>query len=225
MASVPPHQEDDPIRTRRSSDEIRQCGCPIGELGIKVAHDMNLHHAELWQWGLEHVELPTSETTAILDIGCGSGMLVKMISEQTQAARLCGLDHSSDMVMLSRKTCAELCNEGRAEFFTGSVSELPFADETFDLVTAFETIYFWPSIESDLREVWRVLQPGGTFLAVTESYDHPAFAERNQYCMDLAGGQTFTPKGITTLLETAGFKNINVDTIEEKNWMAVVAKK
>jgi ubiquinone/menaquinone biosynthesis C-methylase UbiE len=186
---------------------------------------MNRDHARLWQWGLEHVTLPVGKEAAILDVGCGSGLLLKKIGEQTPAARLCGLDHSSDMVTLSRQTCQELCVAGRAEFVTGSVSELPFADESFDLVTAFETIYFWPDIEGDLREVRRVLRPGGTFLAVVESYDDPAFAERNQFCMELAGGQVFTPEGISALLEAAGFTNVQIDTIQEKNWMTVVAKK
>ena len=223
MSNDPSHPEDIPINRRRCVEEMRQCGRPTGEMGIKVAHDMNDHHARLWQWGLEHVELPDNEKAAILDIGCGSGMLMKIVSERTRAAQLYGLDHSSDMVTLSRETCEEVCSEGRAEFVTGSVSQLPFDDAAFDLVTAFETIYFWPDMEGDLREVRRVLREGGVFLAVTESYDHPEFAERNQYCMEITGGQMFTPERIAAFLEEAGFKDIQMDTVEEKNWMAVMA--
>ena len=225
MSNNPSNPEEVPIHLRRRADEIRQCGRPTGEVGIKVAQEMNYHHAKLWQWGIDHVELPQEETAAILDVGCGSGMLIKTVSEQCSAGRLCGLDHSSDMVTLSRETCQDLCDAGRAEFVAGSVSELPFADETFDLVTAFETVYFWPNIEGDLREVHRVLRPSGTFLAVCESYDAPEFAERNQFCMELAGGQVFTPEGFSALLESAGFKIVQLDIIEEKNWMTLVATK
>lgn len=225
MSNSQPNHKEVPIHLRRRADEIRQCGRPTGEVGIKVAEAMNHDHAKLWQWGLDHVELPKGKATAVLDVGCGSGMLIKKVAEQTDAGRLCGLDHSSDMITLSRETCEELCGSDRAEFFAGSVSELPFADETFDLVTAFETIYFWPNIESDLCEVRRVLRPEGTFLAVVESYDDPTFAERNEYCMELSGGKVFTPEGIYAIVEKAGFKNVQVDTIEEKNWMTIVATK
>ena len=44
-----------------------------------------------------------------------------------------------------------------------SVAELPFEAEQFDVVTAFETIYFWPELAQNFREVYRVLKPGGTF--------------------------------------------------------------
>lgn len=224
MTDPRPFHQQNPDDLRHRADEIRQCGRPTGELGLKVAEWMNQGHAELWQWGLEHVTLPDGERAAILDVGCGSGLLLKNVGQQTVTARLFGLDHSGDMVTLSRQTCDTLHRQGRAEFFVGSVSKLPFLDATFDLVTAFETIYFWPDIEGDLREVLRVLQPGGTFLAVTESYDNPTFAEKNRLCMELAGGQVFSPERITSLLESVGFIEICIDTIEEKNWMTVVAK-
>ena len=42
-----------------------------------------------------------------------------------------------------------------------SVAELPFEAEQFDVVTAFETVYFWPELAQNFREVYRVLKPGG----------------------------------------------------------------
>ena len=44
-----------------------------------------------------------------------------------------------------------------------SVAELPFEAEQFDVVTAFETVYFWPELAQNFREVYRVLKPGGVF--------------------------------------------------------------
>ena len=51
----------------------------------------------------------------------------------------------------------------------GNVANLPFEDNTFDIVTAFETVYFWPDIEKCFGEVKRVLKPGGIFLIGMES--------------------------------------------------------
>ncbi len=44
-----------------------------------------------------------------------------------------------------------------------SVAELPFKAEQFEVVTAFETVYFWPELTQNFREVYRVLKPGGDF--------------------------------------------------------------
>ena len=46
---------------------------------------------------------------------------------------------------------------------------MPFEDNTFDIITAFETVYFWPEIEKSFNEVKRILKPGGIFLIVLES--------------------------------------------------------
>ena len=59
--------------------------------------------------------------------------------------------------------------DGKVKVLEGNVAKLPFEDNTFDIVTAFETIYFWPDIEKCFGEVKRVLKPGGTFLIGMES--------------------------------------------------------
>jgi ubiquinone/menaquinone biosynthesis C-methylase UbiE len=48
------------------------------------------------------------------------------------------------------------------------VSQIPWEDGAFDLVTAFETVYFWPDFEGGLKEVRRVLKPGGTLFICNE---------------------------------------------------------
>jgi len=58
---------------------------------------------------------------------------------------------------------AQAIRESRCKVVEGSVAELPFGKDTFDMVTAFETIYFWPDIEHCFNEVKRVLKDGGVF--------------------------------------------------------------
>jgi ubiquinone/menaquinone biosynthesis C-methylase UbiE len=218
-----PEQRDitEELRTRKHM--IKQCGRPTGELGLEVAAKMNRDHATLWAWGLDQLAKLEEIDGPVLDIGCGSGKVVELLANRTTSKRLVGLDHSGDMVELSRKTCAEACDSGRAEFITGSVSKLPFDDDTFELITAFETIYFWPEIQNDLVEVRRVLKPGGQFLAVCEAYDDPQFAERNAYCMEVSGGQTFAPNELMQLAIEAGFDDVQTRTVPEKNWLLLLA--
>jgi SAM-dependent methyltransferase len=51
-----------------------------------------------------------------------------------------------------------------------SVSRPPFPDDKFDLVTAIETQYYWPSLQCDMKEILCVLKPGGPLMVVAESY-------------------------------------------------------
>lgn len=53
----------------------------------------------------------------------------------------------------------------------GSAEQLPYSDEMFDLVTAVETVYFWPNLPDCLQEVRRVLKPGGKFAIMVEVVD------------------------------------------------------
>ena len=63
----------------------------------------------------------------------------------------------------------KLIDNGKVEIHEDNVKDLPFEDDTFDIVTAFETVYFWPDIEKCFGEVKRVLKPGGIFLIGMES--------------------------------------------------------
>lgn len=85
------------------------------------------------------------------------------------AKKVYGIDYSIESVKLSREVNEKLIDNGKVEIHEGNVKDLPFEDDTFDIVTAFETVYFWPDIEKCFGEVKRVLKPGGTFLIGMES--------------------------------------------------------
>ena len=74
-----------------------------------------------------------------------------------------GIDYSAVSVEKARKVNAGAIAAGRCTVQQASVAELPFEAEQFDVVTAFETVYFWPDLAQNFREVYRVLKPGGTF--------------------------------------------------------------
>ena len=71
---------------------------------------------------------------------------------------------------MSRRKNAALIASGRVDIRKALVSQLPFDPGTFDLVTAFETHYYWPDLAASMREIRRVLKPGGTLMIVAESY-------------------------------------------------------
>jgi SAM-dependent methyltransferase len=104
---------------------------------------------------------------AVLDAGCGAGPLTAALRER--GATVTGLDISSEMIALARRRLGS-----DADLLVGDLSDpLPFADASFDLVTASLVLHYLEDWGPTLREFQRVLRPGGRLIA---SVDHPIVA-------------------------------------------------
>jgi len=121
-------------------------------------------------WALKSVTI--GHYDQILDIGCGGGANIARLLQRTLRGTVTGIDFSSVSVQKSTKVNAKAIQEGRCKVLEGNVANLPFDEGSFDTVTAFETIYFWPDIERCFNEVKKVLKPGGQFVIVNESDGH-----------------------------------------------------
>ena len=111
-----------------------------------------------------------------------------------------GIDYSSVSVAKSSKVNAKAIAEGRCKVQEASVVKLPFEESTFDLITAFETIYFWPDIEHCFGEVKRVLKPGGQFVIVNESDGSGPMDAKWESLIE--GMHTYKPEEIRLHLQT-----------------------
>ena len=156
-----------------------QCAHPQGRMGQAMLKFMNLCHAPLNKWGLGLVSFHDGMT--MLDIGCGGGATLKRLLERSKDAKVYGIDISEDSVAKAREVNKALLDK-QVFIQQGSASQLPYEDAKFDLVTAVETVYFWPDIESCFRQVFRVLKPGGLFLIVNESDGTDAMGEKWEKC-------------------------------------------
>jgi ubiquinone/menaquinone biosynthesis C-methylase UbiE len=190
-----------------------QGGNPSGLLGTLIGYLMNFVHGNIHSWGLQHITIPENYTC--LDIGCGGGKVVKILAEKAGTGKMYGLDHSEEMVRLSRRANRAFITEGIVEIHQGSVSALPYSDAYFDMVTAFETIQFWPNIPSDVMEIKRVLKPLGTFLIVNR---YPP--EQSKWSDFL---QLKSAKAYQDLLSVSGFHDIALDTTTKTGWIKVIA--
>ena len=202
---------------------LNQCRKPTGELGKFVVEDMNQSHYELTGWGLE--KLSIKEEGIILDIGCGGGRTVNRLANLSKNGKVYGIDYSLDCVSWASEFNKELIDEGRVCISNASVEKLPFDDEKFDIITAVETIYFWPDFLKNIKEVLRVLKPKGKFLVINEVYLSEKFKERNDEFLATGKMKIYSPEELKDLLVEAGYNNISVDVIEERNWLRVVAEK
>jgi ubiquinone/menaquinone biosynthesis C-methylase UbiE len=188
---------------------------------------MNRHHSKLTNWGLSHVTI--KKTDRILDIGCGGGRTIKKLAALASAGKVYGIDYSHDSVAAARRTNARWIDIGRVEIQLGSVSHLPYANDNFDLVTAVETHLFWPDLAEDMREIFRVLKPGGAFLIVSEIYKggkHIEGVRKKIFEKHLAARMNLlTPDEHRELLTRAGFSSVQIFKEHGKGWICCVGKK
>ena len=125
---------------------------PEGLLGRCMVGSMNRAHAALADWGLSC--LPETGPTEIAELGCGGGRNIRVLLRKYPAATVAALDYSEVSVEKARRVNRKGLQASRCRIIQGDVSCLPFEDGTFDLVTAFETVYFWPGPTESFREVY-----------------------------------------------------------------------
>ena len=140
---------------------------PVGLGGKIMVAMMNFGHSAMAEWGLHFLQ--PAPDAMVLDCGCGGGANIKTLLKRCPKGKVQGIDYSAVSVEKARKVNAGAIAEGRCNVQQASVAELPFEAEQFDVVTAFETVYFWPELAQNFREVYRVLKPGGTFFICNEA--------------------------------------------------------
>ena len=150
---------------------VNQARYPSGLFGKKFAKVMNKGHAALAEWGLSNTKLKVDMD--ILDVGCGGGANINNFTKVVTKGKVFGVDYSAASVEASKEVNKEFINSGRVEIHHCSVSELPFDENTFDLVSSFESYYFWPDLLNDLKEIYRVLKINGVLLLVNEGFELP----------------------------------------------------
>ncbi len=202
----------------------RQCRKPAGWLGRRLARTMNFTHGGVTAWGLEHVAIEPQ--WRILDVGCGGGQTLRRMADLATAGRVDGVDYAPASVDIARQTNADLIEAGRASVQQASVSKLPFADNSFDLATAVETHYYWPDLPNDVREVLRVLKPGGRFVLIAETYRGRRMDWLYGPAMRLLLRATYLSLDEhRALLTGAGFANVAVDARPARGWMCAMGHK
>ena len=140
---------------------------PVGFGGKIMVAMMNVGHSAVARWGLQF--LNAAPDAKGLDCGCGGGANIRRLLKKCPQGIVKGIDYSPVSVEKSKKVNEAAIAEGRCAVLQGSVADMVFADNWFDTITAFETVYFWPDLPRCFREVYRVLKPGGTFLICNES--------------------------------------------------------
>lgn len=192
---------------------------PTGSGGKIMIAAMNIGHRFLAGWGLEFLDI--NDGASILDCGCGGGANIKKLLGMNKSGRVNGVDYSEVSVAKARAVSRAEIAGGRCEIVRASVIELPFTDAAYDIVTAFETVYFWPDLWKSFGEIRRVLRNGGTFLICNECRDR---VKGKKWTDKITGMTIYDGNELKNTLEETGFRDIQIHE-NGRGWLCVTARK
>jgi len=184
---------------------MSQASKPTGFFGRIQAKAMARGHKEIYRKTLE-VMNPKKDDT-YLEIGFGSGVFINKY--MSHVSKIAGIDYSEDMVKLASNINRKLVESGKAEFKHGSASSLPWADNEFTIVTAIEVFFFINETEKTLKEIFRVLKPGGRVI-IEMGFNKDDGVDHKKYIKKM-GLKLYSGEEMKKLLQTAGFNDIVIN--------------
>jgi len=155
------------------------------------------------------------------------GRTVSKLAAMATQGKVYGVDYSEESVAAAKRTNAQWIELGRVEVRHGSVSQLPFPESMFDLITAVETHFWWPDLPGDMREVFRVVKPGGTLVLVAEVYKgaNTSVSKLAEKYASRTGMTLLSVEEHRKLLTDAGFSNVQVIEERGKGWICGIGRK
>lgn len=178
-------------------------GNPKGLLGRMMLTTMDKEHLPMAQWALKQIKIPDNGKVA--DIGCGGGYNIRRMLEMSSKAKFIGLDISDESVKKAEKVNKAEIGK-RVKIIKGNAEKLPFKENSINLITAFETVFFWKKPEKGFKEVHRTLVKDGCFAVINNYGDPNVDWEKKVPCMT-----RYTAEQIANMLKEVGFSDILVN--------------
>jgi ubiquinone/menaquinone biosynthesis C-methylase UbiE len=151
---------------------------------------------------------------SVLDVACGTGQLLEVLAERTNQSELVGIDRVPAMLEVAKQRLG-----GRANCLAGEAHHLPFEDAHFQLVTSTNALHYFPDAVAALREIRRVMSPGGN-LIITDwcrNYAWMKLLNRVLPWTQHAHVHTFSTGELRKSLTDAGF-GISGETRRKIDW-------
>jgi SAM-dependent methyltransferase len=141
---------------------------PHGFSGRWVGPLLVIFHSELNRRAVSRMDL--DPTGRALEIGFGPGVALRLLDRRVPKGSVTGIDPSGTMIRQAARRNLGAIKAGSVRLTRGVAGHLPYRDRSFDAVLSLNNILLWGPLEGALREVWRVLRPGGQFVAAAHEW-------------------------------------------------------
>jgi ubiquinone/menaquinone biosynthesis C-methylase UbiE len=136
----------------------QQARLPSGFLGRLFGMGMGRINREVNDWVISQLDIRPADN--VLEIGFGPGRAVQKVERLLTSGHVHGIDMSMLMVEQAARLNRHAIRHGKVELRVGEASQLPYQDESFDRIFCVNVIYFWPTPEQELAQMYRVARPG-----------------------------------------------------------------
>jgi SAM-dependent methyltransferase len=172
---------------------------------------MEKGHRPIGEQAIELMNIPSN--ARVLDVGCGSGWATRLMAEKAKAGRVVGIDIADEMITIAGETSAQVAN---VKFRVASAEKLPFKDGEFSHAFSMESLYYYADVLVALKEIKRVLEPGGLFVTVIDLYEEnlPSHQWIDQLKVPV---HLLSIQEYRSLLEPAGFVNVRDQRLYDPN--------
>jgi ubiquinone/menaquinone biosynthesis C-methylase UbiE len=191
------------MRERLRHFITKQFSNPSGFFGKFIGNGMAKRNVYDAQWTISLLSIQPHHR--ILEIGFGPGVSTQMASEKASQGFVAGIDHSRTMVEVASRRNATGIRSGRIELKQGDVAALSYPDESFDIAYSLHSIYFWQKPVDCLKELRRVLKPGGSLAITIQPKDKWA---RN---IDADIMTLYDGKDVVSMFSEAGYRQVHME--------------
>src|SRR5215216_4129437 len=189
-------------RLRRSA--VRQFHHPTGPAGRAAGWLMGRRSSNVRRnrWAVEL--LAVKPTDRVLELGCGPGVAIAALASRASRGLVVGVDHSQVMIGQARRRNAAGIRAGRVRLIQTPVERLSISDGPFNAALAVNTVGMWPDPTARLRELARLLRPGGRIALVSQPRCPGATAATSAAAANELAG----------LLTEAGFEHLRTEMLD-----------
>jgi ubiquinone/menaquinone biosynthesis C-methylase UbiE len=126
----------------------------------------------------EIAELLADPGASLCELGCGPGVLATLLAQRHTRLRLHLVDPSPVMRSQAAHRCRRWLHGGRVSVCAGTAEHIPLPDAACDTVVAVNNVAMWTDLRAGLREIHRILRPGGRLLVTWHSATAPSSTQR-----------------------------------------------
>ena len=201
-------------------EQVREMFDRIAPAYDRLNHTLSFQIDKLWRRHVVRI-VRRMQPRRILDVATGTGDLALAMARRMRGVQVLGVDLSENMLAEARRKATACGLDERVVLSLGDAERLEVADASVDVVTVAFGVRNFGDLGAGLREIARVLKPGGTFLICNESSGDSG---KDEKWTEIIGGMTiYKDAELKTYLEQAGFHDVQIR--KKKSWLCITARK